>query len=715
MAASAIAVLDTDPELATLLALEAIAATPEGVEQPLEVINALWQAGSANRLVDVFETGHESNISLSPDGTRLAVTTAAAEIQVLDAATGELLWSYTEETVDFFAVPAYSPDGRVALSVIDSTAQAVPQFVEEQDELPNRMLVLEGETGELVRVLEFPSCDGVDLAAWSPDAAYLAVGSGRDGCLRDGVPFWLEVYDTATWEPVAFLAIDSFDFGPVPRFDDSGRLYALLPWSEIAAFEAETFEPVATSGVTGIGDVTPDGSQLVLSNSLEENGTDFSARTFDTGSGEVIDILYTGVSFPSAPIGIMVSSDGRYAIVGTNGATTSVFDIATGVEEFRLPTGEIFSLGYDPGTERLYTAGAKGDVRVWDLGASAVGVDATGDLGNFTWVNGNSFAIGPELGTLESIDTATGEWAVRFFDPVTGTMGADSIPDAFGPQALANGKFVIGVPSKPSRVLWDPQTGVGRDLLPCETPGVDDFGEPICVGEGEPARHEVAASVDGSEIVAFGVTESGDLTGDVLALDPESGDVIDADEVNSNSPSFEIFTEQWGFGMDISGHSAIDRQTGERLYTRPFASPVGASPSGGLIAVGHGTTTLVVIDTEVWEEIVTVEGSARIRGLAFDEDEKRIAVGDVESLYVVDLETGVIVQQVRLPGVSDIHWLDDETVLVGTNTGLFGTLSLSTDDFLDRTRLGLRRTFTDQECTIYRIDPCPTLDEMRGG
>jgi hypothetical protein len=69
----------------------------------------------------------------------------------------------------------------------------------------------------------------------------------------------------------------------------------------------------------------------------------------------------------------------------------------------------------------------------------------------------------------------------------------------------------------------------------------------------------------------------------------------------------------------------------------------------------------------------------------------------------------------RIEGVSDIHWLDDDSLLVGTWDGQFGTVSLSTDVFLEETRQGLRRTFTDQECATYRIDPCPTLEEMRQG
>jgi hypothetical protein len=40
---------------------------------------------------------------------------------------------------------------------------------------------------------------------------------------------------------------------------------------------------------------------------------------------------------------------------------------------------------------------------------------------------------------------------------------------------------------------------------------------------------------------------------------------------------------------------------------------------------------------------------------------------------------------------------------------------MSTDVFLATVREGLRLSFTEQECDLYRIDPCPTLEEMRGG
>ena len=715
LAASAIAVVDDDPELATLLALEAIAAAPEGVEQPLEVINALWRAGSADRLVAVFEIEAESLIDLSADGTLLVATTAENEVSRLDPITGEALWSYSEETIDRFAHPFIGPDGRVAQTIIDSTAAAAVEFQEDDDLLPNRIAILGGETAELLHTLEFPDCAGVDTAAWSLDGAYLAVGSGQRGCMRNETLHWLEVFETGAWEPVAFLPIESFAAGPVPRFDASGRLYALVSFGPAVVFEAETFESPSVSEATGIGDVSPDGSRLVLFYSDEEGGTDFSARTFDGESGEVIDILYNGISYPAAPYGVRISTDGETAFVGTGGATTSVYALSAGTELFQLPTGPVNTLAHDALAELLYTAGADGDIRVWDLSASAVGVEPTGDLGNFTWVNGNSFATGPESGAFEVIDLAAGLFELRFFDTATGVLQPGSIPDAFSAQALANGKFISDTEMSPTNFLWDRETGIGIELLPCDTVGADESGDPICVGDGEPAFYAFSVSVDGTELLGGGFTEFGDFTGEVFDLDAASGDVIGTRILQPDDPGPDIFTDEWAFGYDVSGLGAIDWQTGERLYTGPWAGEIEASPSGDLIALGRDSSDLVILDTASWEEIVTVEGSSRIRGLGFDQRGKRIAVGAVDSMYVVDIESGLIAQQLRLPGVSDIYWLDDETVLVGTSTGILGTLSLSTESFLERTRAALRRSFTAQECATYRIDPCPTLEDIRSG
>ena len=108
-----------------------------------------------------------------------------------------------------------------------------------------------------------------------------------------------------------------------------------------------------------------------------------------------------------------------------------------------------------------------------------------------------------------------------------------------------------------------------------------------------------------------------------------------------------------------------------------------------------------------------VGGFNNIRGTAFDREGELLAVSDFDSVRIIDIGTGLFVQQVQLPGVSDVYFLDDERVVVGTRDGVFGVLSLSTENLVARTRANLRRSFTLQECEVYRIDPCPSLEEIR--
>jgi hypothetical protein len=82
-------------------------------------------------------------------------------------------------------------------------------------------------------------------------------------------------------------------------------------------------------------------------------------------------------------------------------------------------------------------------------------------------------------------------------------------------------------------------------------------------------------------------------------------------------------------------------------------------------------------------------------------------------MIIFDLVKLTTAQVLEVGGVSDMYWIDNETLVIGTNTGLFGTVSLDTADFLAETRAGLRRSFTDSECATYLIDPCPTLAEIR--
>ncbi|CAN5813268.1 hypothetical protein BH23ACT4_BH23ACT4_04240 [soil metagenome] len=108
-------------------------------------------------------------------------------------------------------------------------------------------------------------------------------------------------------------------------------------------------------------------------------------------------------------------------------------------------------------------------------------------------------------------------------------------------------------------------------------------------------------------------------------------------------------------------------------------------------------------------------GLGLVRGLSISPDERKIALGDENGLHIADLHSGVLEQSIPLPSVSDIHWFDAETVLVGGTDGIWARIPLKESDLISLARDNLTRGFSSQECATYRIDSCPTLEEMRDG
>jgi hypothetical protein len=54
-------------------------------------------------------------------------------------------------------------------------------------------------------------------------------------------------------------------------------------------------------------------------------------------------------------------------------------------------------------------------------------------------------------------------------------------------------------------------------------------------------------------------------------------------------------------------------------------------------------------------------------------------------------------------------------LLVTTSDGPVLVLTLDWEELLDVARSRVTRSFSEEECEVYHIDPCPTLDELRDG
>ena len=712
LASSAIANLESQPELATLLALVALDAAPETDDPPVELVNAIWRAGSSNRLVDVIETGYDGDVSLSADGTRLAVTVAPTVLRMYDAHTQEVLWEYSEDTVDHFEFPVIGPDGRTALPIVDSSAER-GRPVDSDDGLPNRVVVLDS-AGRREATLEFPDCRDVNNSDWSPDSRFLAIGY-ESGCVRNGAAQWIEVFDTVRWQSAAFLTTDGVGSnGPAPRFDSRGTLFALRAFEPAVIFDGRTFEQIGVSEATGIGDVTPSGARILGTytdhGSSARGGTPFSVLSFDRTSGAIADILYTGIRYPSSPFGVTATEDGRYVIVATEGASTFVYDPLTGEERLRLSTGPVDTYGYDSERQILFTDGSELGPRVWDLSASTSGVARTGDLGEYSWVNGNGFEVGNGVGAFAQIDVAGGRWQTGLFDVATGVL-YPPVPGTFPRATLANGNLLLSISneSEERSAIYDLEAGELKPFLTCEE---FDAEEGSCVDLG----YNIATSVDGSEIRAYPWMADGTTASESLHVDISTGEVSGPEPIDHESLVVFTFTDSWILGSPTSriDYRVLDRETGAVLWQDELGHISHEVSASGRWIVTRGVASAELVDTESWTGQI-LGGLNNLRGMAFNESETLLALMDADSVRVLDIESGLVAQQVILPGVSDLHFIDDEMVVLGTKDGLWGTLSLSTDELLARTREGVRRTFTDQECVTYRIDPCPSLEEFRGG
>ena len=122
-----------------------------------------------------------------------------------------------------------------------------------------------------------------------------------------------------------------------------------------------------------------------------------------------------------------------------------------------------------------------------------------------------------------------------------------------------------------------------------------------------------------------------------------------------------------------------------------------------------------MVDMTTWDIWFFPIDLGRVQAIAVESDLRRLALGDENGVHVYDLDTGEQLESIPVPGVATIHWINGDRVLVGTQSGAWATVSLLDDDLIASARAGVTRGFSPEECATYRIDPCPALQDIRGG
>ncbi len=718
LSTAAVAALEaqSDPQLAKLLALEAVLQSGSTADRSETLVDTLFTALIEDRLMHTIDTGYGgyTAIALSPDDSRLAVASeVGASVQMYSLPDAELLWEYQEpETSDRFVGAVIDPGGRVVAVSVEDSDGIVRQM--DPDSVPNRLLFLEVESGNLLAQVDYPDCASAQILGhgWSPDGTRLAISNGWAPCEREGAPdgTWVEILDGTTFESLALVPSQD-PFATWAFFGSDGDLITKGFVSPTVVYSPPDYSESA-SVESSLGAVSRDGT---LTSSVDlGNPNRHTIMTLEDAN--LIDQV-VAPAYPAVPHGFSFSPDGSRFVIQTEGNQTVIWDVGTGEELFDLPTGRGGNPAITSDNNVLYAAHTDGTVSVWSLAPRSIGQTVLARLDQYSFVNGNHLTVGTTLGATEVLDIAAFDTGldsaqVIFFDPATGELVRDPISGS-GAFALADGRFLITywAFAQPDRyvqsrgaAIHDPATGTTTGIYGCPNLQSEDCED------AEPAWFSVSA--DRTEIMIRPASNPSSWR--VVGLD---GADIETGDTGVDTWSWvSSFDSDWILGYSESevGYAAVDRSTGELLFSvgvcgcREEVSPRGQY----LAAVNGGQVTVVTLGS--WESTTVATEAGHVRGIAFNSDETKLALGDDRNIHVIDLVAGQVTQTVPVGGVSDFHWLDDETLLVGTADGRWATVTLDIDKLVTLALDSLPRTYTALECSTHGIEPCPSsLEETK--
>jgi serine/threonine protein kinase/DNA-binding SARP family transcriptional activator/WD40 repeat protein len=739
LAASAVSVLDRDPELSVLLSVRAA----DEARPPFEAVSALHEA----LLEDDALWTHDRHLqkpggasqrpgtsvwspdwgSLSPDG-HLLVVGAVHGFSVWNVDTHKRLWSVE---IPHGSVPLarFSSDGSavVGTTVWDPASSAAPPA----DVHPG-VHVWDARSGREVRHLSAGPCPAYGLAQTGsfidlarPFALYTA-GPAPHGAPSCGSPeqdFFLLDPRTGKRTPVAH----SSGLPPLLGLNAAAtsadaRYVAVSDLGRSRVVDSQTGRTVFSKPVDGPDWValSADGTRVVTGGGSVE-----PLSMWDVGSGRLLAQFDTTQAFWFG-----FSHDERTLVSLGRDGVVRLWDVSTGHELSSLrgkAAGGTWA-ALDSSGARLASFGDDDSVRVWTLrprgeaGAFHLGpgfypgdaLDVEGKRAAVETYHGDATHVSADVAVLDP-STGAVERKIRY---TTGQVVRLS-PD--GRRLAAQEQVVPGTPSRPEVVgpvlVHDLETGKvtrmegwcvyspapGAANSQCKQPPATPFRAWVGSMDFSPDGSLLAAgSEHGGGVSVWNAAtgkllfNSGRLPGDFwqVAFSPDGRRLV----ASTTTPTLIVY--------DTASWKPLVRRRFDVLVPAHF------DPDGSHL-VGAAGNHIVIIDTRTWRTKATLSGAqGQIKDLEISPDGTTIATADLTGLVRLwDLRSGKALQDIPFgEPVENVEYLDDRHLLVApANGGDVQVLTLDVDELLRIARRRLTRGFTQEECRTYlHVDTCPS-------
>jgi WD40 repeat protein len=498
----------------------------------------------------------------------------------------------------------------------------------------------------------------VERVAFSPDGTLLASGGAAAPII-----LWDAIHGRALHKPLPDSDKSSrLAFSPDGRLLVSGSFDGVIRiWDPATGRRLHLLQRPRNLTIIGIA-FFREGHALM---SADREGT---VQVWDPIGGQ---LLHT-VSGPRGPLAsVAFSADGRMLASTSDSrfepGKITLWDIDTGrlVRSLAGHSDSVHGMAFDPGNERLASAGRDGSVRIWDArGGQPLYVLKAHDHG------AASVAFSPDGRRLAS---AGEDHLIKLWDPRTGEELAklrghtSSVPGlAFSPD----GRRLASTGSDYCVKLWDAAGGqeahrLAGQLGAAFSPDARYLATPGAAGRVKlwdaaglqlvrilKSRASdvwtVAFSPDGRRLAAgSAVWDQGKRSGEVSVWDPENGQFIqtllghtdlvfgvafspDGTRLASGSRDGRVKVWDAGTGQEVHTFTHVPRaETNKNTAVHQVAF----SPDGRVLASAGDDYTVKLWDVNRGRELRTLEGhTSYVYGIAFSPDGRLLASVDNRKL-----------------------------------------------------------------------------------